>query len=79
MNRHQRDKNRATASWLLLTLHACENCGEKGVVHWLCTRRLSLAAMVTGQDDSEGFWMCPKLNGADGRRLLDVTIGELTR
>lgn len=75
MNRKQREKNRRTAAALkaeararVLALHTCENCGEKGG-HWVCTRGVSLAALLTGQDDSEGFWTCPKLYGADGRRV----------
>ncbi|MBE2245571.1 MAG: hypothetical protein IAE86_22665 [Burkholderiaceae bacterium] len=75
MNRRQRDANRRTAAALaaaararVLALHTCENCGEKGG-HWISTRGISFAALVTGQDDSEGFWTCPKLYGEDGRRL----------
>lgn len=75
MNRKQRDKNRANAAELvrvarakMLEQHTCENCGEKGG-HWISTRGMSLAAMITGRDDQEGFWTCPKLYGADGRRI----------
>lgn len=68
MNRKQRIKNRATANSLRLNNRICENCGERGG-HWVSTRGLSLAAILTGQDDSEGFWTCPKLYGPDGRRL----------
>lgn len=75
MNRKQRMKNRAVARILAvqarqreLEHHTCENCGEKGG-HWISTRGMSLAALLTGQDDSEGFWTCPKLYGEDGRRL----------
>jgi hypothetical protein len=75
MNRKQRDANRRNAAALVararaqvLARHTCENCGEKGG-HWVSTRGVSLAALVAGQDDSEGFWTCPKLYGPDGRRL----------
>jgi hypothetical protein len=75
MNRTQRDKNRRNAAALasaarakVLMGHTCENCGEKGG-HWISTRGISLAALVTGLDDSEGFWRCPKLYGDNGRRL----------
>ena len=75
MNHKQRDQNRKNAKRLSalvraqeLMRHTCENCGEKGG-HWISTRGTSLAALITGQDDSEGFWTCPKLYGADGRRI----------
>ena len=75
MNRHQRNKNRATALVLSRKVsrakamqHTCENCGDKGG-HWVSTRGMSLQALLTGQDDQEGFWTCPKLYGADGRRI----------
>lgn len=75
MNKHQRNKNRANATVLSrkvrrakLMEHTCENCGEKGG-HWVSTRGMSLAALITGEDDQEGFWICPKLYGPDGRRL----------
>ncbi len=75
VNRKQRDSNRSNAQHLAykarqrkLMQHTCENCGEKGG-HWVKTRGISLAALFTGQDDSEGFWTCPKLYGEDGRRL----------
>lgn len=75
MNRGQRDKNRRNAQQLAyaarqrtLMQHTCENCGEKGG-HWISTRGISLAALITGQDDQEGFWTCPKLYDDNGRRL----------
>jgi len=75
MNRKQRDKNRRTAQELAYTAHqhrlmqhTCENCGEKGG-HWVSTRGTSLAALLLGLDDSNGFWTCPSLYGPDGRRL----------
>lgn len=75
MNRKQRESNRANAERLrylarqrVLMQHTCENCGEKGG-HWISTRGISLAALITGQDDQEGFWTCPILYGPDGRRL----------
>jgi hypothetical protein len=75
MNFNQRLKNRKNAERLakiararVLEAHTCENCGEKGG-HWVSTRGASLAALITGQDDQDGFWICPKLYGPDGRRL----------
>ena len=74
MNKHQRNQNRANAKQLdenvrqrRLAGYTCENCGEKGG-HWRSIRGTSVEAMITGQDDQEGFWMCPSLYGADGRR-----------
>ena len=79
MNRDQRNKNRANAERLteiarsaLLMRHICENCGEPGG-HWVQVRGNSIQAMVTGVDDQEGFWTCPKLYGTDGRRLPEHT------
>jgi hypothetical protein len=75
MNFTQRMSNRRTASRLArvvrqkeLQSHTCENCGEKGG-HWVSTRGMSLAALITGQDDQEGFWTCQQLYGPDGRRI----------
>ena len=76
MNRNQREKNRRTSRALarvvrakVLEQHTCENCGEKGG-HWVRTRPMSIEALFTGVDDSEGFWTCPKLYGEDGRRIV---------
>lgn len=75
MNRKQRDKNRRVAQVLagdarmrVLMQHTCENSGERGG-HWISTRGTSLAALITGHDDQEGFWMCPKLYDNNGRRI----------
>ena len=84
MNRKQRDSNRRSAERLAhadhlhaLSKHTCENCGEKGG-HWISMRGISLQAVLTGQDDSEGFWTCPKLYGPDGRRLPEHTDARMT-
>jgi len=75
MNRKQRQKNRRTAADLarsarakVLEQHTCENCGGKGG-HWVSTRGMSIEALITGRDYSEGFWTCPMLYGEDGRRI----------
>lgn len=70
MNSKQRNKNRATARSLRLAQHTCENCGEKGG-HWVSTRGSSVAALLMGVDDQEGFWTCPKLYTATGRRIVE--------
>ena len=64
MNKHQRNKNRNTSSMLkravrrkILKNHICENCGEKGG-HWVSTRPTTLAGIMDGIDDQEGFWTC---------------------
>ena len=79
MNRKQRDKNRYNARVLrrkaraaVLSHHTCENCGEKGG-HWVSTRGISLMAMITGVDDQQGFWICPKLYDDGGLRLTEAT------
>jgi hypothetical protein len=84
INRTQRNRNRANARELeylarqrVLMAHTCENCGEKGG-HWVSMRGISLQAALTGQDDSEGFWTCPKLYGPDGRRLPEHTDARMT-
>lgn len=68
MNANQRAKNRRTARDLERKVrqmrnrhHICENCGEPGG-HWVTVRGASLAALVTGKDDSEGYWACPPKN-----------------
>ena len=78
MNRTQRNKNRENADRLRrlarareLMQYTCENCGDKGG-HWVETRGISFSALMIGQNDSEGFWACPKLYGADGRRISDA-------
>lgn len=76
MNRIQRQSNRRNA-WHLVAVarakvlaeHTCENCGEKGG-HWVSTRGMSVLAIITGVDDQQGFWTCPKLYGPDGRRVV---------
>lgn len=74
MNRKQRNRNRDTARQLaaaararILMSHICENCGDPGG-HWISTRGTSLAGLISGVDDQEGFWTCQKLYGSDGRR-----------
>jgi hypothetical protein len=64
MNQSQRNSNRENAKklnsqvrLLKLASHTCENCGEPGG-HWVSTRGMSLQAILTGQDDQEGFWTC---------------------
>ena len=66
MNKVQRNNNREQATRLAvlarrqrMQAHTCENCGEKGG-HWVSTRGISLAALMTGQDDQQGFWTCAR-------------------
>ena len=79
MNRRQREQNRANAAMLAsnarslrLAAHVCDNCGESGG-HWISTRGTSLAGLIAGVDDQQGFWTCPNLYGPDGRRLQEHT------
>jgi hypothetical protein len=62
MNRKQREKNRLNAGKLRsirrqreLQDHTCENCGEPGG-HWITIKPTSLAGILSGIDDQEGFW-----------------------
>ena len=79
MNRKQRDSNRINAIQLKnrvrrieLAKHICENCGEHGG-HWVSIRGTSLAGLISGVDDQEGFWTCPKLyEPLTQRRFLSV-------
>lgn len=66
MNRRKRDANRANAMQLRMIAkkrrneqHICEHCGKPGG-HYILIRPISLAGMISGVDDSEGFWDCPK-------------------
>lgn len=68
MNRKQRDRNRQTASLLKSMAQPCKNFDQKGA-HWVSTMGVPFAALVTGQEDGEGFWTSPRLYGPDGRRL----------
>lgn len=75
MNKKQRNKNRNNARMLERAVHnlksrqhTCEECGEKGF-HWVATRGTSLAAILSGVDDKQGFWICDKFYGKDGRRI----------
>ena len=66
MNRKQRESNRANAKKLCalvrrieLSKHNCEHCGQPGG-HWVSIRGSSIAAILTGVDDQEGFYTCNK-------------------
>lgn len=66
MNSKQRNQNRHTALMLrklikakVLANHTCENCGEKGG-HWIVVQGPSIEAIMTGKDDSIGFYSCQK-------------------
>jgi hypothetical protein len=82
MSKKQRLKNRETAKKLnqharniFLSKHKCENCGEMGG-HWIVVHPTSLFAMISGVDDQEGFWTCPKYYGEDGKRLPEHTVKD---
>lgn len=72
MNKAQRNLNRKTAYLLSEMNHICENCCERGS-HWVSTRGLSILSILSGVDDQEGFWTCPKLYDKDGRRIGGVS------
>ena len=87
MNYNQRASNRRTARDLERHVravknaqHTCENCGGKGG-HWVTTRGVSLAGLIAGCDDSEGYWTCqPVSTDGDGvpRGLADAWIRQIT-
>jgi ribosomal protein L32 len=69
---NKRDKRRAYALDLVmrakeirLAQHVCEHCGKNGG-HWITVRPLSLQGLVTGVDDSEGFWTCDSIYVTNG-------------
>lgn len=79
MNKKKRFQNRTNSEKLKLIVrnielskHICENCGEPGG-HWVCATGFSLQALLSGEDDQQGFWTCSKYYGPDGRRLPEYT------
>ena len=76
MNRKQREQNRKNANRLRLNAHVCENCGERGG-HWVQTAPQSLAMAIMGLPD-DGFWICAKYYGPDGKRLPEGPNAEFT-
>lgn len=64
MNAKQRQRNRQTAQTLVrrvrevqLSQTICENCGLPGG-HWHVIRGISLEGLLSGKDDSVGFYSC---------------------
>lgn len=67
MNKKKRMKNRETARCLAReAAPLCPNCGEKGP-HWVGFP-MSLSDLLAGTGP-DGFWVCEKYYGPDGRRL----------
>ncbi len=67
MNSKQRNKNRVAASMLTDSIGPpCPECGMRER-HWI-DHPISLLDIIEGRE-SQGFWVCPKFYGADGRRL----------
>lgn len=67
-NRRQRDRNRETAAWLRHQ-QRCTRCKQPGL-HYVRIPQ-SLVGLMAGVP-AEGFWTCPDLYGADGRRIDDA-------
>ena len=67
MNKKRRMKNRETARQLSRdTAPPCPECGQKGP-HWVGVP-MTLADLMSGTEP-EGFWLCDKFYGPDGKRL----------
>lgn len=67
MNKKRRMKNRETARQLARdTAPPCPECGQKGP-HWVGVP-MTLADLMSGTEP-EGFWLCDKFYGPDGKRL----------
>lgn len=73
MNKNKRNKNRLNAAVLsdnVRKIHesnsVCPNCGMKGQYHWV-GMPTSLEDIINNR--SNGFWICPKMYGPDGKRI----------
>ena len=67
MNKKRRMKNRDTARKLARdTAPPCPECGQKGA-HWIGVP-MTLGDLLSGTEP-EGFWLCDKFYGPDGKRL----------
>ena len=67
MNKKRRMKNRDTARKLARdTAPPCPECGENGG-HWVGVP-MTLTDLMRGTEP-EGFWLCDKFYGPDGKRL----------
>lgn len=78
MNKKRRMKNRETARQLSRdTAPPCPECGQKGP-HWVGVP-MTLADLMSGTEP-EGFWLCDKFYGPDGKRLpANAELSGLTR
>lgn len=60
-------KNRDTAQQLAIDIAPlCLECGQKGP-HWVNVP-MSMIVLLGGAEQ-EGFWLCDKFYGPDGKRL----------
>lgn len=73
MNKNKRNKNRLNAAVLSDNARrieesnsVCPNCAMKGEYHWV-SMPTSLEDMLNNR--SNGFWICPKMYGSDGKRI----------
>lgn len=67
MNKKRRMKNRDTARKLARdNAPPCPECGQKGP-HWIGVP-MTLGDLLSGTEP-EGFWLCDKFYGPDGKRL----------
>lgn len=74
MNKKRRMKNRETARQLAREVAPpCPECGQKGP-HWVGVP-MTLSDFLSGAEP-DGFWVCDKFYGADGKRLPSNAVGQ---
>jgi hypothetical protein len=67
-------KNRDTARQLArANAPPCPECGQKGP-HWIGVP-MTLGDLLSGTEP-EGFWLCDKFYGPDGKRLPANALGD---
>ncbi len=78
MNKKRRMKNRDTARKLARdNAPPCPECGQKGP-HWVGVP-MTLGDLLSGTEP-EGFWLCDKFYGQDGKRLTaNAEVSRATR
>lgn len=82
MNKNKRNKNRLNAAVLADNVRrleeansVCPNCSMKGKFHWV-SMPTSLEDIMNNR--SNGFWICPKMYGPDGKRIDVITDNPLS-
>lgn len=82
MSKKKRNKNRATNTTLKNKVRSlkeaksvCPNCSMVGEYHWV-SMPTSLEGFINKV--SNGFWICPKMYGPDGKRIDTVTDNPMS-